>query len=64
MDRRAKRPAPGTKTPGAFLNNATRWPGDGRPSGMRGVIARAELAGMPFLRLCDRAISPALAQCQ
>ncbi|PQL27344.1 hypothetical protein C5L22_17030 [Pantoea ananatis] len=34
-------PRPGTKTPGAFLNNATRWPGNGRTSGMRCVIARA-----------------------
>ncbi len=42
--RRGKRPAPGTKTPGAFLNNATRWPVYGRTSGMRCVIARAEHA--------------------
>ncbi len=26
------------KTPGAFLNNATYWPGYGRTSGMRGVL--------------------------
>ncbi|KGD79038.1 hypothetical protein ID11_02580 [Pantoea vagans] len=44
MGRRGKRPAPWTKTPGAFLNNATRWPGYGRTSGMRCVIARAEHA--------------------
>ncbi|RZK08121.1 MAG: hypothetical protein EOO84_06190 [Pantoea sp.] len=30
------------KKPGAFLNNATRWPGYGCPSGMRCVIVRAE----------------------
>ena len=42
--RGGKRPAPGTKTPGAFLNNATRWPVYGRTSGMRCVIARAERA--------------------
>jgi hypothetical protein len=33
---------PRTKTPGAFLNNAKRWPGYGRTSGMRCVIVRAE----------------------
>ena len=38
----AKHYGPPTKTPGAFLNNATRWPGYGRTSGMRCVIARAE----------------------
>ncbi|KAA5950370.1 hypothetical protein F3I27_05350 [Pantoea sp. Bo_2] len=41
MTRRGKRPAPWTKTPGAFLHNAERWPGNGRTSGMRCVIARA-----------------------
>jgi len=40
--RGGKRPAPWTKTPGAFLNNAMRWPGNGRTSWMRCVIARAE----------------------
>ena len=38
---RGKRPAARIKTPGAFLNNATRWPGYGRTSGMMCVIARA-----------------------
>ena len=49
--RGGKRPAPGTKTPGAFLNNAKRWPVYGRTSGMRCVIARAErpwMALAPF----------------
>jgi len=49
--RGGKRPTPGTKTPGAFLNNATRWPGYGRTSGMRCVIAWAErpwMALAPF----------------
>jgi len=40
----AKHRGPRTKTPGAFLNNAKRWPGFGRTSGMRCVIARAEPA--------------------
>jgi len=40
----AKHRAARIKTPGAFLNNATRWPGNGRTTGMRCVIARAELA--------------------
>jgi len=40
----AKHRGPGTKTPGAFLNNAKRWPVYGRTSGMRCVIARAEHA--------------------
>jgi hypothetical protein len=40
----AKHRGPRTKTPGAFLNNAKRWPGFGRTSGMRWVIARAEPA--------------------
>ncbi|GME30568.1 hypothetical protein ACJ2_05840 [Pantoea sp. QMID2] len=31
-----------TKTPGAFLNNATRWPGNGRTSGKRCVLKRRE----------------------
>ncbi|HAB25655.1 MAG TPA: hypothetical protein DCE30_12890 [Pantoea sp.] len=51
MERRAKRPAPGTKTPGAFLNNAARWPGNGRTSGMRCVATRAERAGMRLATL-------------
>ncbi|TXL76881.1 hypothetical protein D9O29_16500 [Pantoea vagans] len=40
--RGGKRPTARKKTPGAFLNNAKRWPGYGRTSGMRCVIARAE----------------------
>ena len=51
MVRGGKRPTPGTKTPGAFLNNAERWPGYGRTSGMRCVIAWAErpwMALAPF----------------
>ncbi len=44
--RRGKRPAARIKTPGAFLNNATRWPVYGRTSGMRCVIARAERPGI------------------
>jgi len=40
----AKHRAARIKTPGAFLNNATRWPGNGRTTGMRCVIARAELS--------------------
>ncbi|WP_314918647.1 hypothetical protein [Pantoea brenneri] len=40
----AKHRGPRTKTPGAFLNNAKRWPVYGRTSGMRCVIARAEPA--------------------
>ena len=40
----AKHRGPGTKTPGAFLSNAMRWPGHGRTSGMRCVIGRAEHA--------------------
>ncbi|GME33046.1 hypothetical protein ACJ2_22130 [Pantoea sp. QMID2] len=40
----AKHHAARIKTPGAFLNNATRRPGYGRTSGMKWVIARAELA--------------------
>jgi len=57
--RGGKRPAPWTKTPGAFLNNATRWPGYGRTSGMRCVIARAAPAkdGV-FLRLYGRRMLP------
>ena len=35
-------PRHGQKTPGAFLNNTTRWPGQGRTSGIRCVIARVE----------------------
>ncbi|RNA77608.1 hypothetical protein EBO33_05585 [[Curtobacterium] plantarum] len=30
------------------MNNATRWPGNGRTSGMRCVIARAERPGIGF----------------
>ncbi|NEG67140.1 hypothetical protein GQQ18_11140 [Pantoea agglomerans] len=40
----AKHRAARIKTPGAFLNNAKRWPGYGRTSGMWCVIARAEPA--------------------
>ena len=49
----------GDKTPGAFLNNATRWPGYGCTSGMRRVIARAEPArdGV-FLHLCASRMFP------
>ncbi|HAI06656.1 MAG TPA: hypothetical protein DCM39_13175 [Pantoea sp.] len=43
------------------MNNAKRWPGNGRTSGMRCVIARAEPAGMTLLRLCDRALPSASA---
>ncbi|RNA72846.1 hypothetical protein EBO33_21960, partial [[Curtobacterium] plantarum] len=47
------------KKPGAFLNNAKRWPGCGRTSGMRCVIARAAPArdGV-FLRLYGRRMLP------
>ena len=57
--RRGKRPAPGTKTPGAFLNNATRWPGNGRTSGMRCVIARAERpgTGLSVFPICPCSLS-------
>jgi len=44
----AKHRGPRTKTAGAFLNNAKRWQGFGRTSGIKCVIARAELAGMSF----------------
>ena len=53
--RGGKRPTPWTKTPGAFLNNAKRWPGYGRTSGMRCVIARAERPGMAFFASLRRA---------
>jgi len=43
------------KTPGAFLNNATCWPGYGRTSGMRCVIARAE---RPWIGSSDFPIWP------
>jgi len=47
------------KKPGAFLNNAKRWPGCGRTPGMRCVIARAAPArdGV-FLRLYGRRMLP------
>ncbi|THB84470.1 hypothetical protein E1N66_10250 [Pantoea allii] len=53
MVRGGKSPAPWTKTPGAFLNNAKRWPGNGRTSRMRCVIARAERVMDWLLRLSD-----------
>ncbi|PHP95413.1 hypothetical protein CBF17_001770 [Pantoea agglomerans] len=40
--RKASRAMDKIKTSGAFLNNAKRWPGYGRTSGMRCVIAWAE----------------------
>ena len=51
----AKHRAARIKTPGAFLNNAKRWPGYGCTSGMRCVIARVEPARdgvFAALRLC------------
>jgi len=39
----AKHRGPGGKTPGAFLNNATRWPGYGRTSGMGCIVAALSL---------------------
>ncbi|TKK30334.1 hypothetical protein PagCFBP13532_17735 [Pantoea agglomerans] len=50
QDRRAKHPPLRKKTPEAFLNNAKRWPGNGRTSGMRCVIARTVPAEIPLMR--------------
>ncbi|MGC1068716.1 hypothetical protein WKH16_22560, partial [Pantoea agglomerans] len=45
-----------------FLNNATRWPGYGRTSGMRCVIARAEHVMDWLWRLSDLTLFSAQAR--